>query len=173
VPTRELGVQTAMLLYKLFGGSVHAGIPGDPTNMFAYTGPRGIRVRAPKLLHHTSSTTQVPLLALKSWHLQMHDARTSRMLVERILPIQARRSRNPIPAPQVKGCLDKEEVLRAKTNGFLFAATVVVGTPQCLAELCAAPAAFRLMPCVRAVAVDEMDAYSQARACGVSVFIGF
>lgn len=45
VPTRELGVQTVMLIYQLFGGSVNAGIPGDPTNMFSYTGPRGIRVR--------------------------------------------------------------------------------------------------------------------------------
>jgi hypothetical protein len=44
VPTRELGVQTVMLVYKLFGGSVNTGIPGDPTNMFAYSGPRGIRV---------------------------------------------------------------------------------------------------------------------------------
>ena len=47
VPTRELGVQTVMLAYKLFGGSVHAGVPGDPTNMFAYRGPPGIRVRGP------------------------------------------------------------------------------------------------------------------------------
>ena len=47
VPTRELGVQIVMLVYKLFGGSVHAGIPGDPTNMFSYRGPPGIRVRAP------------------------------------------------------------------------------------------------------------------------------
>lgn len=50
VPTRELGVQTVMLIYQLFGGSVNAGIPGDPTNMFAYTGPRGIRV-SPTCLH--------------------------------------------------------------------------------------------------------------------------
>jgi hypothetical protein len=44
VPTRELGVQTVMLIYKLLGGSINSGIPGDPTNMFAYSGPRGIRV---------------------------------------------------------------------------------------------------------------------------------
>ncbi len=46
VPTRELGIQTAMLLYELVGGSVKK----DPTeirkkaNMFKYKGPKGIRV---------------------------------------------------------------------------------------------------------------------------------
>ncbi|KAK9828026.1 hypothetical protein WJX81_001394 [Elliptochloris bilobata] len=45
VPTRELGVQTIMLVYKLFGGSVTQGVPGDPSNMFAYSGPRGLKVR--------------------------------------------------------------------------------------------------------------------------------
>ena len=44
VPTKELGVQTVMLIYKLLGGSVNSGVPGDPTNMFGYTGPRGIKV---------------------------------------------------------------------------------------------------------------------------------
>ena len=44
VPTKELGVQTVMLIYKLFGGSIHSGIPGDPTNMFSYSGPRGVKV---------------------------------------------------------------------------------------------------------------------------------
>ena len=43
-PTRELSVQIVMLIYKLFGGSVNAGIPGDPGNMFAYRGPRGLKV---------------------------------------------------------------------------------------------------------------------------------
>lgn len=45
VPTRELGVQVAMLTFKLFGGSTNAGIPGQRTNMFHYDGPRGIKVR--------------------------------------------------------------------------------------------------------------------------------
>lgn len=46
VPTRELGIQTAMLLYELVGGSVKK----DPNeirkkaNMFKYKGPKGIRV---------------------------------------------------------------------------------------------------------------------------------
>jgi len=46
VPTRELGIQIAMLLYELVGGSVKK----DPTeikgkaNMFKYKGPKGIRV---------------------------------------------------------------------------------------------------------------------------------
>lgn len=44
VPTRELGVQIVMLIYKLFGGSVNPGIPGDNANMFTYNGPRGIKV---------------------------------------------------------------------------------------------------------------------------------
>ena len=55
-------------------------------------------------------------------------------------------------------------MLRAKHNGGLFAASVVVGTPECLAELCAEPCAVRLTACLRAIAVDEVDAYSQARA---------
>lgn len=46
VPTKELGVQTAMLLYELIGGSLKK----DPTdirgkaNMFKYKGPKGIRI---------------------------------------------------------------------------------------------------------------------------------
>jgi superfamily II DNA/RNA helicase len=46
VPTRELGIQTAMLLYELVGGSIKK----DPNeirkkaNMFKYKGPKGIRV---------------------------------------------------------------------------------------------------------------------------------
>lgn len=63
VPTRELGVQTVMLIYQLFGGSVNAGIPGDPTNMFAYTGPRGIRVSI--YFYHVT-----PNQCLYGWHLQ-------------------------------------------------------------------------------------------------------
>ena len=45
VPTRELGVQIVMLVYKLFGGSVNAGVPGEASNMFAFTGPRGLKAR--------------------------------------------------------------------------------------------------------------------------------
>ena len=59
----------------------------------------------------------------------------------------------------MKGVLDKEEVLRAKNNGWLFASHVVVGTPQCLAELATPPNAFPLTACLRAFAVDEVDAY--------------
>ena len=64
-------------------------------------------------------------------------------------------------ALQVKGVLDKEEVLRAKHNGHLFATHVVVGTPECLAELSVQPSAFPLASCLRAIAVDEVDAFSQ------------
>ena len=45
VPTRELGVQIVMLIYKLFGGAVNRQVPGDAANMFTYTGPRGLKVR--------------------------------------------------------------------------------------------------------------------------------
>ena len=39
-PTFELGVQLALLLYRLFGGSTATGVPGDSANMYTYTGPR-------------------------------------------------------------------------------------------------------------------------------------
>ena len=45
VPTRELGVQAVMLVYRLFGGSLTLGIPGQGGNMFDYHGPRGLKVR--------------------------------------------------------------------------------------------------------------------------------
>ena len=45
-PTRELGVQIVMLIYKLLGGTTTARQPGDPANMFQYTGPKGIKVGA-------------------------------------------------------------------------------------------------------------------------------
>ena len=57
--------------------------------------------------------------------------------------------------------LDKEEVLRAKHKGHLFATAVVVGTPECLAELAVQPSAFPLCACLRAIAVDELDGYSE------------
>lgn len=88
VPHRELGVQITMLIYRLFGGSVNAGIPGSGANMFSYMGPRGI---------------------------------------------------------QVRGCLDKEEVLRAKNAGYLHRCHVVVGTPRCLAECLAEPSPLQVM----------------------------
>ena len=34
-----------MLIYKLLGGTTSARQPGDPANMFQYTGPRGIKVQ--------------------------------------------------------------------------------------------------------------------------------
>ena len=46
VPTRELGVQTAMLLYELIGGSLkkEATEIRGKANMFKYKGPKGIRI---------------------------------------------------------------------------------------------------------------------------------
>jgi hypothetical protein len=88
VPHRELGRQLALLIYRLLGGSVANGLPGDRANMFTYTGPRNVKV---------------------------------------------------------KGCLDKEEVLRAKNAGHLEGATIVVGTPECLAECMQDPEALDVM----------------------------
>ena len=45
VPTRELVVQTTMLAYKLTGGSISRGVPGDRGNMFNYFGPQGLIVK--------------------------------------------------------------------------------------------------------------------------------
>lgn len=32
------------MAYRLFGGSVSNGMPGDPANMFTYMGPKSITV---------------------------------------------------------------------------------------------------------------------------------
>ncbi|KAG2444058.1 hypothetical protein HYH02_009001 [Chlamydomonas schloesseri] len=45
VPTMELGVQVALLAFKLLGGNISSGRPGDAANMFTYFGPKGIKVR--------------------------------------------------------------------------------------------------------------------------------
>ena len=37
-------MQVVMLIFKLFGGSVNVGIPGAGGNIFAYSGPRGLKV---------------------------------------------------------------------------------------------------------------------------------
>ena len=47
VPTRELGIQTAMLLYQLVGGSIKdsaTAFPNRKENSFKYRGPKGIRI---------------------------------------------------------------------------------------------------------------------------------
>ena len=59
---------------------------------------------------------------------------------------------------QVKGVLDKEEVLFAKNKGYLYGTHVVVGLPQCLAEASKEPHAVAVMQHTLAVAVDEVDA---------------
>lgn len=40
VPTRELGVQIALLVWRLFGGNISSRLPGDSANMFHFNGPR-------------------------------------------------------------------------------------------------------------------------------------
>lgn len=59
---------------------------------------------------------------------------------------------------QVKGVLDKEEVLFAKNKGYLYGTHVVVGLPECLAEASKEPHAVAIMQHTLAVAVDEVDA---------------
>lgn len=59
---------------------------------------------------------------------------------------------------QVKGVLDKEEVLFAKNKGYLWGTHVVVGLPECLAEASKEPHAVAVMQHTLAVAVDEVDA---------------
>ena len=59
---------------------------------------------------------------------------------------------------QVKGLLDKEEVLFAKNKGYLYATHVVVGLPECLEEASREPYPVAVMQHTRAVAVDEVDA---------------
>lgn len=53
VPTKELGVQQALLAFQLLGGSINRGIPGNRANLFTYTGPRGIQVCLPGLADST------------------------------------------------------------------------------------------------------------------------
>lgn len=36
-----------MLVYRLFGGSVNQGVPGQGGNMFEFHGPRGLKVGSP------------------------------------------------------------------------------------------------------------------------------
>jgi len=78
VPSFELGVQACMLLYKLWGGNVSSRTPGDPANMFSYTGPSGIKVtRSMGLraicLHVTAAQaafTAAQVAAMWVWHMR-------------------------------------------------------------------------------------------------------
>ena len=62
---------------------------------------------------------------------------------------------------QVRGILDKEEVLFAKNDNYLFGVHVVVGLPSTLAELITEPNAHELFRALRIIAVDEADACFQ------------
>ena len=66
VPSMELGVQEAMLVYKLFGGSVNPGIPGAAANMFAYSGPRGLKVHRCCRMQCSRGTWKATRLRLRS-----------------------------------------------------------------------------------------------------------
>lgn len=52
----ELGVQVCLLAYRLFGGSVSNGMPGDPANMFTYMGPKSITVGAEGVMRLSSGS---------------------------------------------------------------------------------------------------------------------
>ena len=49
VPTRELGAQIALLIYRMLGGSVRTGPngygPGDQANMFTYMGTYSLHTK--------------------------------------------------------------------------------------------------------------------------------
>ena len=65
-------------------------------------------------------------------------------------------------ASQVRGLLDKEEVLWAKTRGLLRGAHLLVATPSALAEAMAPPdAAADALRHARLLVVDEVDACFQ------------
>ena len=38
-------LQACLIIYKLFGGNIAVGKPGDPANIFNFSGPQGIQVR--------------------------------------------------------------------------------------------------------------------------------
>ena len=72
VPHRELGVQICMLIYRLIGGSVNKGIPGERATMFSYFGPRGVQVLTAYLTlicpYLPLPTLTYPVLVLLLWH---------------------------------------------------------------------------------------------------------
>lgn len=83
VPTRELGVQIALLVYRLFGGNPTAvtGIPGQPGNMFRYTGPRGLQVRRTHPAVPPQSATMPSSCMVQCQHVGLH-TRWTRMRPE-------------------------------------------------------------------------------------------
>ena len=59
---------------------------------------------------------------------------------------------------QVRGILSEDEVLMAKTIGYLKGVHVVIATPQCLVEVAWLPDVKSLFMDLKAIAVDEVDA---------------
>ena len=57
--------------------------------------------------------------------------------------------------------LSQEEILFAKTQGYLKGVHVIVGLPDCLVELAKEPNAMDVLSHLRALAVDEVDACFQ------------
>jgi len=161
-------------VYKLFGGSVAVGIPGNPANIFAYSGPRGLQARL------SLACTLFPTAAEG----RLHPALLDRVSAQRsALCSHARQCRQAIvwglgclctdaiayaqtrvsakARAQVRGVLDEAEAAAAGEGAWLRGAHVVVGMPAHLAAVAAGPAGSGLWAGVRAVAVDEADACLQ------------
>ncbi|GAX72763.1 hypothetical protein CEUSTIGMA_g219.t1 [Chlamydomonas eustigma] len=100
VPTMELGVQICLLAYRLFGGSLSQGQPGNEANMFTYTGPKGI---------------------------------------------------------QVRGLLNKEEIVMSKGTPYLSATHLLVATPEALMEVYTGEDRLPLLDYLRILCIDEFD----------------
>ena len=138
VPTRELGVQLVMLVYRLYGGSVNQGVPGLAGNMFEFQGPRGLKVggrcwgcgggvavggwvggwAAGWAVGRSVGCNRWPGLVWKHYRRNM------------LLPLLACPCSPPACLPawlQVKGLLLESEVELAKKEYYLKGAHVVVG----------------------------------------------
>ena len=125
VPSRELGVQTALLVYKLFGGSVSQGIPGNRSNMFRYCGPRNLQVR----------TGQAPQALLQ--HQQQALCRSLWCAPAASRACACLHTLTPTMRHQVRGILDDQEAALAKESQVLLNTHVCVATPHALADVLA------------------------------------
>jgi hypothetical protein len=135
VPTRELGVQLVMLVYRLFGGSVNQGVPGQGGNMFDYHGPRGLKASCCNAWGGgglpAQSQQQVVIFCCAATSGRggaVHEAGP-----HEAGPARAEACCSTISGvflrlrPQVKGLLLGSEVLSAKKEGYLRGAHVLVG----------------------------------------------
>lgn len=165
VPTRELGVQTALLVYRLFGGNptANAGIPGQAGNMFQYSGPRGLQVTC-----FASGRRESPdgfwfcsTVSRKAGNSGMQHACASHVVV----------CLSPNPCSfhcQVRGVLDDEEAEAAQSDRGLRKAHVIVATPPALAAALASRRPPLDIGATRFLVVDEVDACFQVQSVAAS-----